>query len=476
MQIMLNNNKCKIIGKVKQVMKVRNHPAFAIRSKGAWYSPAFRKGRWDGYIRFITDGGMMDTGKLPQFLDVMRGLFPDEKIKIIDQRDRIKPKKVPKELNGFKFRDYQREALQTIADHAALGKPFPRGIIGAATNAGKTIMSAGIHAMYQSKTLFLLNSKELFLDAVEEIPKFLPGQVGILASGYETEWNDFMIVMVQTANKRIKEIQEHLSEYPVVIVDECDLGTSATYRNVLAHTYNSYVRIGLSGSAMIDPRHKEKNERLRSIFGNIIYTIRNVELIAQGFSSHVECYIHEGNTTVKSNNFAIEYDEGIIKNTHRNKVICNLVRKEVRKDRLPILVITKNHKHVRRLYKRLCRMADVFGGTLFGLKIDWVHHERKDRREVVKRFTNNQLDILVGSYILKRGKNFPWMQSVIHAGGGDSMATIIQILGRATRKHESKEKTMLHDFFDQGNYLKRHSKHRIVALKREELPVHENYL
>jgi superfamily II DNA or RNA helicase len=478
MRIIVNNNRCKLVGHVSLILKLREHPAFCIRSKGAFFAPAFQKGIWDGRIRFISESGTFDTGMLPKIIDVLEGIiseskkFKGEKIKLIDEREPIIPKKVPTILGDSELRDYQREAIIALKRNKVKKLPFPRGIIAGATNFGKTITAAGIHATYGKKTLLLLNSKDLFRDAIKTIPKYLPGQVGILASGHDTEWNDFMIVMVPTAYKRLKELKQIFPKYEVVLVDEGDLATSKTYKSVLNETYNSYVRIALTGTAMVDKRQKVKNERLRSTFGNIIHQTKNIELIKKGVSSDVRVLIHKGNRTVKEpRNYDYEYELGIIKNKERNKKIVNVAIQDVKDDALPMLIITKNHAHVNRLFKRIKKLSDIVGHEFFGLKIDWVHHKRKDRQEVIEKFETGKLDILVGSYILKRGKNFPLMCSVNHAGAGDSMAGVLQILGRATRKHEVKKFTRVHDYDDEGAYLKSHSKHRIITYKNEQLKV-----
>lgn len=474
MKIILNNNKFQLRGETKWILKLRDHPLMAIRAKGAFFSPAFRRRQWDGYIRFVTERGYVDTGKLPQVLEI----FKEWKIpvKILDERDTIKAGSIPFKLGEYEIRGYQRDALYAVAANNIKIKltviPFPRGIIGAATNAGKTLISVAIHKMYNRKTILLLNSKELFNDAAKEIPKMLPGKVGFISSEHGIKWNDFMIVMVQTAKSRIQMIGQRLASYPVVLVDEGDLATSPSYKEVLGYTFNSYVRIALSGSAMVDKRKKEKNERLRAIFGDIIYSIKNRELIDKGFSSEVFVNIMKGNTkVVRKGEFTEEYMRGIIKSKERNGMIIRRLKWHIKKGRRSILIMLKNHEHIRRVYNML-----LDDDNLREFSKDWVHHTREDRYKVVDRFTQGRLEILVGSYILKRGKNFPLMQVLINGSAGDSMSNVLQILGRATRVDESKEYTIVDDFFDEGFYLKRHSKHRVTTYENENLQITKYYL
>lgn len=470
MRIIIQNNKSKIECLTKVLIKLRNHPAFAIRAKGAFFSPAFQQRRWDGYIRFISDRGYIDTGKLPQLLTVLATEFDISDPILIDAREfSIKPK-IVKSVGPMTLRQDQLEALKALTQSKLNSQlPFPRGVLGAATNFGKTLLSAAIFKTYNAPTLFILNSKELFQDAAREMPRLLGEEnVGYIASGYPLRLAPFTIVMVQTAKARIQELGESLAKYPVVLVDEGDLATSPTYRVVLNHTYNSFVRVALSGSAFADKRQKEKNERLRSIFGDLIFSIKNKDLIEKGVSSPITVYLWQGNTMIKSNDFTEEYKLGIIESKERNHAIIQRAKFHVSKGRLPMLILCQKHRHVEILFRRVKRAFPL-------LKTNWVHHKKEDRQNTVLKFEKGKIDILVGSYILKRGKNFPLMKVLINASAGDSISNVLQIIGRAARKHGSKKKTIMDDFYDLGTFLRRHSKHRETTYKNESLEVIKKY-
>lgn len=421
-------------------------------------------------VRFVSERGYFDTGKLPQIISILTEKGED--IELVDERESIpKPTKIPKRVGHLELRDYQKDALRAIIRSKAGGLEFPRGILGVATNGGKTAIAAAIYKMYDQPTAFLLNSKELLGDIMKSMPDLVgKDNFGYVASSEGVEWNRFTVIMVQTAKSRMQEVAEKLAQYPIVLVDEGDLATSDTYRNVLNHTFNSYVRIALSGSAFADKRQKEKNERLRSIFGDMIYAIKNETLIKQGHSAPVRVFIWSGTPKVEGAQLSWqeEYESGIIRSARRNTVIVNRVGVHVGKKRLPMMVMVKNHKHVAILYKRIKKAYPR-------QRVDWVHHKRKDRDEVVDKFTKKKIDILVGTFILKRGKNFPHMKALINASAGDSIANVLQIIGRATRVSKEKKETVMDDFFDQGLYLKRHSKHRVTTYKNEKLEVIEKY-
>lgn len=465
MTIELNNNKSTLIAGAKWVLKVQSDPRFTIRVPGAFYSPAFQAHRWDGKIKFINDRGQFETGKINQVLEIL----DEYEVEIKDLRNKIEPGPIPQRLNGVKLRKYQFDAVKAIKYNTLDGKPFPRGILDMATNAGKTIISAAIYETYRQPTVFYVKSKELYKQAIKDISAFLPGKVGWISSDDGIQWGDFIVAMVPTVARKIDTLGPKLAKFKVVIVDECDESTSKTFKKVLAHTFNAYVKIGLSGSVFTDKRadKKIKYETIRGQFGDILYKIGNMELMEAGFSSKVEVHIHRGNTKhkTKTKDYQWEYGAGIIRSKERNGKIFTVCYNAWNNFNVPILIMVKNHEHI----EELLRIFN-FEGT-GNRRLDWVHHERKDRDDVVERFRTGKIDILIGSLILKRGKNFPLMRTLINAGGGDSMENVLQILGRATRKHESKKVTYVHDFQDEGEYLKHHSKHRISTYKTEKLDI-----
>src|SRR5690606_14195841 len=88
------------------------------------------------------------------------------------------------------------------------------------------------------------------------------------------------------------------------------------------------------------------------------------------------------------------------------------------------LIIVQRHEHVKKLLKAF-ETAKAKGLLPNSAVVDWVHHSRKDRAKVVKAFKDGQVNILIGSMILKRGKNFPLMTYMCNAGGGKSAENIL---------------------------------------------------
>lgn len=474
-KIYVDNNKCKIEGRLRYLnrmydeLKCSNPNAFHLRK----YMPR----GWDGKYHFVTDRGYVSTGLLPNAIKWLKE--NDLKYKLYDVRDgfSFKPKALEKTLGSFNFRPYQTRCIKSVVTNFIDNLYYPQGVLKMATNSGKTLLSAGIHDYYNSKTLFIMNSTELFGDAMEEMPKFLGKENVGWISPKEIKWAPFMICMVKTMSNRMRFIKDKLKEYRVRIVDEGDLSNNKTYKFCLKACDNCVVSVALSGSIFVSKLKKDemKNILIQEYYGPELDEVSQADLIEQGYSSPVDVRFIRGNTDpMKDLNYTEQYDEGIVNNKQRNRKVWKRVNYHFGKKRFPILVICKRHEHIENLMKMKKLMPEA--------RVEWVHHDRKDRKKIVTDFKDGKIDVLIGSMILGRGKNFPFMRYMLNAGGGKGEENSIQIIGRATRKgkdglgRKAKKKTYFEDFWDLGKYLKVHSKKREIAYKKQKFKViNEHY-
>jgi superfamily II DNA or RNA helicase len=467
----ITNNRNSISGPIKVLNAL--YKDLSIRHPGAWHLRRYMPKGWDGKMHYLTENGTFYAGMF-QKIAAMAEKY-DENIKVIDERDlsQINITKV-KDLKGLVPRDYQRDAVEAIVTNKVAGVSYPRGIIKAATNAGKTIIAALLYErLGKPNTLLIINSTELYEQALKELPELInQDEIGFIEPN-QIKWNKFMICKVKTTANRISEssIKRKLMEYSCVIVDECDLADNKTYKGILRNLVATPVKVGMSGTVFVSKLAKDKlkNENIRAFFGEQLYEITNLELTNKGHSSKVIATFFEGNTKIEeAGDFTLEYEKAIIKQKSRNTKVIDRVKENLKAKKYPILIACQYHPHVRILYRRI---NEELGSKY---KVDWVHHKRKERAKVVEAFRVGNLDILIGSGILKRGKNFPHMYTLINAGAGLSTENILQILGRVFRKGRDNVK-YYEDFFDQGFYLRKHSKRRVLAVKNEGLELVENY-
>jgi len=470
-QIQINNNKCKLIAHKKHLIFLREE--FKIRAKNYFWSQAYRNRQWDGYVRYISElTGQFDTGLLDQVV----ALLEKNKYKytIQDNRVTFKPIRSIKKLGGLKFRPDQLEAVDLFLTHTIAGVKFRRGIMAEATNAGKSLIAGGIFASFSNKRtgLFLVNSVTLYEQAVKDFEALFPGDVGQVNRD-KFIWKRINVCMVQTLYNRLHKFREYknkLAKIDMVIVDEGDeLIGRKDCRYILGQTYNAPVRVCLSGTPL---KHKDKtkNQQQLSFFGPIIHRIKNKELVELGVSTQPIITMSAGNASEsEKGNFQGEYDLGITRNRQRHKRVWKRVEYHLKKGRKSIVILFKYHSHGRRLMKS-CPHS-IINKHMVGL----INSKSVARQSLLDDFKKGRIPILICSMIIRRGINIPIMKVLVNAAGGDSESNLLQILGRALRKHHKKKVVYIEDFWDQGHYLRRHSRHRLAYYKREGFKVREKF-
>ena len=134
----------------------------------------------------------------------------------------------------------------------------------------------------------------------------------------------------------------------------------------------------------------------------------------------------------------------------------DLLLYNIKYNRLPAIIVTRFIEHAESLYKYYTNHPE-----LKDYNIRVIDHTSKNRESIINQFAQGKIDVLITTYIIKRGINLPLAVYLQNAAGSDSEEDISQICGRMERTFKGKKKSYLDDMYYYGQYLERHSKHRI---------------
>lgn len=182
----------------------------SFRPNGYFFSPKFKQGVWDGYIRLDNHEGF-PTGLLPSITRELEAegieyQLEDSIIPVglpeLPDKIQLYHEKLPN--NELYLRDYQYDAVVKTLEQR-------RGIVHAATNAGKTEIACGI-MKYVEPTLisdmdeniiFFTHSIEIATQSKKRIEERLQRKVGFVGKG---EWDvqDITVVMIPTISRHLK--------------------------------------------------------------------------------------------------------------------------------------------------------------------------------------------------------------------------------------------------------------------------------
>lgn len=479
MRIVLDNSTCDIVtgGQDNLVPsgdllnELRDY--MSIKIPGAYHSLAYKRHVWDGKKYFITPKGKMGTGFLPILLKYMDEIHPSLPVTIEDIRTNpvsISPT-IKKTIGDHSLEGkYSHQAsLVKVYNHSLVFRgqtiPFPRGVIDAATNAGKTTIFASVYANAvgnNPKMLLLINSRAVYRQLVQFFIKVF-GEVGEI-NDQKFEPGNITIAMVQTLSNRVSEsvsARDLVYSFDILAVDECHNSATKTYGNVLKHS-NAYMRVFMSGTALDSNDDKTKLTMI-GLSGTKLASVSKAELMDRGISTPVSVQLYLCNTLLYRP--AIIYDE-ILENCifysqERVSIMANICNNSKGK---VLIAVTEIH-HGQFIYDNLQIQK----------KVEFTHGEDSKSKEKIKGFMEGDTDVLISTGILKEGVNIPIITDIIYAVGGKSKISIKQWMGRAERLCAGKEMATFHDFYDIGKYIKKHSESRMRVYSDEGLPVLSNF-
>ena len=424
---------------------------YSENAPGYRYSPSYRKNQWDGKIHFISKKGVFRTGLLTKILEDLKKI--DCTPKLIHEDPILEISHNNWELKDFTYYDYQKTLIQQ-------GLEKKRGIVKSPTGSGKTLIMAGlVKALAGRKMVLLFNAKQLLTQTYD----FLKDTCGLpnigLCFGDGYIYGDIMLCTVQSIEKIL---DTHLEEAEVLMVDEChEFANGKTTLAALRAFPRAQYRIGFTATP---PSEIVPKLNLEGSLGPVWDCVSTSGLVDTGKLTKPiiqlinRPYLASG--VDEDMTYQEVYEEYIINNDSRNNIIkdvVNEIRRTTTKSR--ILILTKSLDHGRALENLLGdgQVQFLQGSDSLGERYKSISKFRK----------HGDSSTLIGTKILQTGINIEEITHFINARGMKSEIATLQALGRALRRHDSKDKVFIYDFMDKENYLKQHSNARKRHYEKE---------
>ena len=405
-----------------------------MRRAGGYYSPN---------VCFLSEKKkIFPSGFFTSLINELRESFDNDCIEVIDNRsiqkeiEQVAVNMVP----DVELRDYQMEAIEEI-------KKNRRGIIKVGTGGGKTEIAIATCIVFgETKFLFICDRFDLVEQSVKRFRKR-----GISAtSAFHGTTKDLTGRIVCCTRQSMSNLAApELKQFGGVIFDECHHAQSSENRKLLRSCIGASIRIGLSGTPFVD--NKLKNAYVQSQLGQIIYEVPAAQLIERGLLAKPIIRFIEYASDPVVGDYATVYDNGIMYNANRNKLIIKLAK--VLKGKTLILFLRIPHGDF--LYENL--------KSYHGNDVMLCHGstDKSERAKMFDAFNSASQSVLIASSIVDEGIDFDLgLHNLIIASGTKSEIKTIQRLGRALRINDTM-KVSVFDFWDDAHdILLRHSRER----------------
>lgn len=440
--------------------------SFQILDPKRKYNPLFQRKIWDGYVKYVTPKGRFKTGILPLVLRFLKK--KNIPYTFMDNRELKEFDFKPNFILNFKneegaLRDYQADMLVKACNRTFKNLVWNRGIIAAATNAGKTEIASAMYNSYNyggdMSMLFIVHRKELFNQTVARLSERLQIDIGEI-QGKKNNIKQVTVGMVQSLYSKMKKDKDLINP-DIIFFDEVHGATSPSAEKVIQNC-NSPIIYGLSGTPFKDKLHKH---HLIGTIGPIMTRISNRELMDKGVSAEAKIRLLEYDQlddSKRSDNF--EYREYHLHfNDNRNDKLINTLISENCQQKQALFVVDRE-QHGRELQKRFLK---------YGIKVPFVYGSSSDRfREKILRLVKKgKQKWTICSTIWKEGIDTPNIQIIAMMLGGSSVVTVKQFIGRGTRKKTDDLENVIEvwDFIDSAHKkLLEHTQNRINLYNEEK--------
>lgn len=449
--------------------------ALAIEQKGSHYNPTVQSGLWDGRRHVFhrnDEDGTFPAGITRRVKSLLREAgyrvmrTRDERARRHHDGSDLELEVAADMLAGVTLRDDQLQVITKALENGC-------GLLHVATGGGKTEIGAAIiKALLGRRCLFLVHTKQLLRQARERIATRLgtiEEHIGVVGDG-RFDPKQVTVATVQSltrgrgeAQKRV--IARYLKTIDLLILDETHHASAKTFYR-LVQRIDAPWRYGMSGTpfGLADG----KGLLVEAAFGPVVARVTNQELIDLGVNARpvIRMLKVDQPALEDSLDWQAVYKMGIVLNDHRNKMVAHAAADFASK-KWATLVLVREIWHGDKIAELLSAVDVPHAFVNGNMPTDEI--ERRKHMLVEGRIL-----VLIASPIFGEGVDIPagpgfdGVRGLVIADGGQSVANVLQKIGRGLRKKKGNNRLDVVDFADMTHkWLSRHSQERMTLYESE---------
>ena len=372
------------------------------------------------------------------------------------------------EVNFFgDLREEQKLAVNALMKHDI-------GILAATTAFGKTIAAIYIIAKRKVNTLILVHRQQLVDQWVNKLSVFLqidPKEIGIIGGGKRRITGKIDVAIIQSLSRK-HEVDEIISEYGQIIVDECHHISAFSFELAVKQSKAKHF-LGLSATVNRKDGH---HPIILMSLGPIRYSV-NAKKFADESSMQHRVIIRKTDTYFndlqQDNSYSVIHKlySVIISDKERNKLIVEDIITSINEKRFP-LVLTERREHMKLFYDILLPVVK----NVFLLEAGIGKKRRSLVEEKMKNISPDEPRVIIstGKYI-GEGFDDPRLDTLFLTMPISWKGTIAQYAGRLHRTHHLKNEVIIYDYVDANSpmFLKMFSKrikgYRAIGYEVEDI-------
>lgn len=330
----------------------------------------------------------------------------------------------------MELRPYQsaavEQAIASIDDHP---------LIQIGTGGGKTEIAFDLIRRLSVPTVWLTHTRTLVTQTHRRMT-----EAGFRAGIVMADWPRDPLAKIQVCSVQTMMRRLPLRNVGLVLNDECHRALSKGWLTVLSHYPNAH-RVGLTATPI-----REDGQPLGSIFGCIVNTITNQELVDAGYLVNPIVFVPSRpnlkGVAIRNGDYA---PEALEERCNTAVLVGNIVAEWMKRCAdLPTIVFAVGVKHSIAITERFNEAG-----------VPWVHLDAKSPTDVrTKAFADLAAGTIKGisnCNLIAEGFDLPMVSCVVDAAPTASIARFLQKIGRGARACVGKTHAVVLDMA--GNHL-----------------------
>lgn len=405
---------------------------------------------WDGIYRLYNQKKQyLDRGFLDRLLKILESYadykemeFDYEIIEDCNNNPKGERSDFKDKLIGIDLREEQEESVAIMLEKQWGRIKLPTGV-------GKTVTAAEFIRQHKLRTLFIVDTLDLLLQAREELKNTLGEEIGIIGGGAYKEY----FITVATYQSLLKKCDDKFfARQQCVIIDECQIGAAKSIKEILKKCYSTYYRLGLSAT----PIHKEHDLQIEGLLGSIVYSLETTKAQDKGYLVNAKIKFYHCPINSEEYDWRSDYEYNIINNNVRNQMIVDYVEEKAKLGETSI-ILTKSVEHGMMLNDMIKNSFHIHGSINKNIRFEKWNELRK-----------NNINIIIATLkIACKGLNIKNLNHIVNASANGNGDDSIQALGRVLRLFNDKNVGTYIDFLDKGKYSKHWARIRYKSLEKE---------
>ena len=457
---------------------------FSFQPKGYKFSPKYKAGIWDGYIRLMT---AFNPYLYVGLLEHIRNFCSVREYELVIDPELGQIEDIPDDY-GFKFAKEigsKLDLYQYQNDYIVNAIRTKRALSLSPTSSGKSFMqyliSQHYHMNYGHRVLIIVPLTSLVSQMAGDFIDYgcNPDAIHRIQGGTAKDSKAFFTI--STWQSLQKQEKEWFDQFRVIIGDEAHLFTGKSLTTIMEKCTDAPYKFGFTGT--IDSDSNTHKLVLQGVFGQVKRFVSTKDLIDDGkvASFKIKGLVLEHNKEIKkqfkvavaklpvNKRYAAER-EFIANNTKRNEFIKKLVWSLKDQNNLILFELVEKHGKI------LQPLLQTEGRQLHFIHGGIDSTERERIRHLVENDPNKNHDILASFGTFSTGTNLKRIDNLIMVSSSKSEIRVLQSIGRTLRIGNGSDEATLYDIADDlssgscTNYTLEHFKERVQIYSKEEFP------